>query len=125
VQTLLASLALHPHIGIVLLVKIQLDPLLYVESLFPGLAHLADSLSIRHHPFAAQTGLLNDRVLAQPRVQHFGHVDVPRVLAHKEHLLGGLEDRLENPNQRLLQLVLQVVVVVKRKVVLERIQWVF
>ena len=111
----MAPLALYPQVRVVLLELYLLQLPLDVHLLRLWLAILAERLLLRaDHALAGQTLLFDHCELPHPKlvVRHLGHVDGSSVLPHEQSSLRVCQDWLKDPNQRLLQLVIEVVLVV-------------
>jgi hypothetical protein len=86
-KTVLASLALHPQVRIVLLIPVQFKASFNIKLFFLRLTIDANGLAIRYYTLASQTRFVNHCVLSEPTIHNFGNVDISGVLAHKQNLL--------------------------------------
>jgi len=118
----LAPLALDPEIAVLFLEQLELLLALDVDLFHLALAVVADDVLIgTEQVLAAQTRLLHLGELEEAHVRagHRRLKDVAHVVPCKQlHLSPVAIHRLEESEQRLLQLFLEVVLVVDREVVL-------
>ena len=118
VERSLTSLTLHPEVAIFLLEQLQFLFSLDIDFFHFTFALLTDNVLVRFEEvLAAETCFLDLSELEQSLigVAHGWLVDVSHVIASKEDVLSAVsQDRLKDPHQWLLQLIVDVVLIIDR-----------
>ena len=118
VERSLTSLTLHPEVAIFLLEQLQFLFSLDIDFFHFTFALLTDNVLVRlEEVLAAETCFLDLSELEQSLigVAHGWLVDVSHVITSKEDVLSAVsQDRLKDPHQWLLQLIVDVVLIIDR-----------